>query len=148
MHSFSFLFLLPSTTPSSCRYCCKVLSALAESHHQNKMIQIQIPRRGPGRRHHVPCTLYKLTYVTRRRIEKKRTRLAGVVKNKNAPGWDQSTPPPPPPPVNRHPTVLYSQIWISFPSSIQALRLNVFQSPYNNTKESFTILQRSFKGAL
>ena len=30
------------TTPSSCRYYCKVLSALAESHHQNKMIQIQI----------------------------------------------------------------------------------------------------------
>ena len=30
-----------------------------------------------------------------------RTRLAGVVKNKNDPGWDRL------PPVLRHPTVLY-----------------------------------------
>ena len=40
-----------------------------------------------------------------------RTRLAGVVKNKNYPGWDRL------PPVLRHPTVLYARrevrMWLS-----------------------------------
>ena len=59
------------------------------------------PHSPPGMRRRVPCVRYKLTYMTRNRIEKKkRTILALVVKNKNDPGWVRL------PSVLRHPTVL------------------------------------------
>ena len=67
---------------------------------------------GMRRRVDLPCARYKLTYAYVTRLSKTdwkiRTRLAGVVKNKNDPGWDRL------PPVLRHPTVLYIQKQASY----------------------------------